>query len=121
MHTDIFCPVLFHFILFFKILYSNSRNLIYGPPRVRIYNLKSIDKAEAFQMSIFFKCVLTECAHRKKINLQNNKESIHADFCEEYLACKNKQFISLKSWRHFSFANKKKLKFGILPALLQVL
>lgn len=53
------------------------------------------------------------------INLkQNNSESVHTDFCEEYLSFKNKQFISLK-WRLFFCPIIKSQNLGLVPVLLQ--
>lgn len=101
MHTDIFCCfILLHFM--FQILFQNSVTLFHDPPRVKTHNFKNIDKAQAFQMSIFFKCFFTECVYSQEKNqFQNNSESVYADFCEEYLSCKNKQFISLQFQRPF--------------------
>lgn len=43
MHTDIFCPISFDFIPFFKIFFPNSVNLFHDPPTVKIHNMKNTD------------------------------------------------------------------------------
>lgn len=54
MLTNIFYPVLFYFISFFKFISHKSVNLFYDPLRVKPHNFQTIDKQSINFSDVYF-------------------------------------------------------------------